>query len=247
MRARTRDIGFRSYLGTIRGTFAKADDKLKMQTVQITGIWGEKIKDIEHWHPYGFSTVPNDPEEKGKKAAELLVSNVMGSRDHPVVTSIADRRYRPQELEKGEVALHDQQHQRLHLTKDGVDIATPKKSVSRTIKKGSGTQEKGASTKQTRQQEKSKTSITQDPSDGSIVISSNNDEGVSQASITLKADGSILLKGKVITQEAETETVTKAPSVYLGDKAGAKLVHRKDDLDSDGDAAVGSATRVFAL
>lgn len=247
MRARARDIGFRSYLGTIRGTFAKADDKQKMQTVQYTGLFGEKIKDMEHFHQYGFTSVPNDPEKKGKEAAELLVSNIMGSRDHPVVTSVADRRYRPQEFEKGEVALHDQQHQRLHLTKDGIDAATPKKNVSRTVKKGSGVQEKGASTKDTRQQEKSKTSITQDPSDGSIVLSSNNDSGVSQASITIKADGSILLKGKVITQEAETETVTKAPAVYLGDKTGAKEVHRKGDVDSGGDLAVGAATKVFAV
>lgn len=247
MRARTRDIGFRSYLGTIRGTFAKADDKQKMQTVQLTGVWGENIKDVERFHNYGFTSVANDPEEKGKKAAELIISNIMGSRDHPVVTVIADRRYRPQEFEKGEVALHDHQHQRLHLTKDGIDAATPKKNVIRTVKKGSGVEEKGASTKDTRQKEKSKTSITQDPSDGSIVISANNDQGVSQASITLKADGSILLKGKIITQEAETETVTKAPSVYLGDKTGAKLVHRKDDVDSGGDLAVGSASKVYAV
>ncbi len=34
--------------------------------------------------------------------------------------------------------------------------------------------------------------------------------------------------------------------VHLGDEGG-KLVHRKDDVDSDGDAAVGSATKVYAV
>ncbi|ACL57416.1 phage baseplate assembly protein domain-containing protein [Methylobacterium nodulans] len=36
-------------------------------------------------------------------------------------------------------------------------------------------------------------------------------------------------------------------TVYLGGKSGAKLVHRKDDLDSDGDIAVGSASKVYAV
>lgn len=34
--------------------------------------------------------------------------------------------------------------------------------------------------------------------------------------------------------------------VHLGAEGG-KLVHRKDDVDSDGDAAVGSATKVYAV
>jgi phage gp45-like len=245
MRSRQRELGFREYLGTIRGSFAKADDKQMMQTVQITGTYGEQLKDIEHWHQYGFSSVPNDPEEEGKKAAEILSTNIAGSRDHPVVFAIADRRYRPQEFEKGEVALHDHQHQRLHLTKDGIDSATPKKNTMRTVKKGSQTQAKGASTKDTRQQEKSKTSISQDPDAGTIVFSANDDNGASQSSITLKSDGTVEIKGKKFSFDASEEHVIKSPSLYLGDKPGAKLVIRKDDVDSGGDTQIPTTSKVY--
>jgi phage baseplate assembly protein gpV len=41
-------------------------------------------------------------------------------------------------------------------------------------------------------------------------------------------------------------TIVFEGTVHLGGEGG-KLVHRKDDLDSDGDAAVGSASKVYAV
>ena len=49
--------------------------------------------------------------------------------------------------------------------------------------------------------------------------------------------GTITIKAAKIVLEGE---------VHLGG-AGGKLVHRKDDLDSDGDSAVGAATKVYAV
>lgn len=41
-------------------------------------------------------------------------------------------------------------------------------------------------------------------------------------------------------------TIVLEGTVHLGGEGG-QLVHRKGDMDSDGDAAVGSATKVYAL
>lgn len=63
--------------------------------------------------------------------------------------------------------------------------------------------------------------------------------------VTISGGGcSITMKSGVITLKA-SKIVTDGETHLGGD--GGKLVHRKDDLDSDGDAAVGSASKVFAL
>ena len=41
-------------------------------------------------------------------------------------------------------------------------------------------------------------------------------------------------------------TIVLEGDVHLGGEGG-QLVHRKGDVDSDGDAAVGSATKVYAI
>ena len=45
---------------------------------------------------------------------------------------------------------------------------------------------------------------------------------------------------------ASVKIVLEAPEVHLGAEGG-QLVHRKGDVDSAGDAAVGSATKVYAV
>lgn len=46
--------------------------------------------------------------------------------------------------------------------------------------------------------------------------------------------------------KASSKIILESPEVHLGAEGG-QLVHRKGDEDSDGDAAVGSATKVFAV
>lgn len=49
--------------------------------------------------------------------------------------------------------------------------------------------------------------------------------------------------GKIVLEAPE---IVLKGNVHLGDEGGA-LVHRKGDVDSDGDAAVGSASKVYAV
>lgn len=55
---------------------------------------------------------------------------------------------------------------------------------------------------------------------------------------------------KITTETFEvvaTDIVLNGTVALGGPKGSGKLVHRKDDVDSDGDAAVGSATKVTAV
>lgn len=55
--------------------------------------------------------------------------------------------------------------------------------------------------------------------------------------LTIQTSGTVRITAATIVLEGE---------VHLGGEGG-QLVHRKGDLDSDGDAADGSATKVFAV
>ncbi|GGC90267.1 phage baseplate assembly protein domain-containing protein [Chelatococcus reniformis] len=123
MRTDFDDLAGRSYSGVFRGTLVKASDNTKMQELEIRGRFGERITNVEHWHPYGSYSVPLAP--KDGKEAEVLVANLGGSADHPVVLGVADRRHRPTGLQPGETGLHDDQGQRVHIGRDGIVISAP--------------------------------------------------------------------------------------------------------------------------
>lgn len=71
----------------------------KLQSVQIQVRDGEVREHVEHFQPYGYSSVPHP-------GAEGISVAVGGSSDHQVVICIDDRRYRIKTLQNGEVALY---------------------------------------------------------------------------------------------------------------------------------------------
>lgn len=160
----------------VRGTIGGVDDKPKWQEVALELEDGHKPTKVEHAHPYGISFHPH-------KDAEVMAVALGGNRDHLVVLTTGDRRYRLTDLKEGEFAIHDDQGQKVHFLRDGVLVETGKP---------------------------------------------------------------VTVKGSDITLEATGKIVLKAPNVHLGDEGG-KLVHRKGDVDSDGDVAVGSAAKVWAV
>lgn len=85
-----------------------------VQVVQVEALKGEVIDQAEHLQAYGFASSP-------LPGAEAVLAAVGGSRNHPLVLVIADRRYRPA-LEAGEAILHDDQGQVVHITRDGIRI-----------------------------------------------------------------------------------------------------------------------------
>lgn len=96
-----------------RGTVVLANSAGKMQSLQVRLLSGEAKDGVEHFEPYGFTSAP-------LSGAEHVTFFFGGDRSHGVTVVVADRRYRLQGLQSGEVALHDDQGTRLVLKRGGV-------------------------------------------------------------------------------------------------------------------------------
>jgi phage baseplate assembly protein V len=100
-----------------RGELRAVHDDPKLQTVDVE-LWnGFKPTKVEHWHPYGIATHP-------KAGAEVIALALGGDIDHLVTIATADRRYR-MKVAGGEVALHDDQGQFVHLKRAGIVVKSP--------------------------------------------------------------------------------------------------------------------------
>lgn len=98
-----------------RGVVSAVNAALKMQVVQVQLLAGEGKDSVEHFEPYGYTAHP-------LSGAEAAVGFVEGDRSHGIALVVADRRYRLTGLEAGEVAIYDDQGQKVHLTRDGIVI-----------------------------------------------------------------------------------------------------------------------------
>lgn len=106
-----------------RGVVVLANSARKLQALQLRITAGEVKDDMEHLEPYGFTSCP-------KGDAEALVGFI-GDRSHGVVIMVADRRFRLQALEPGEVALYTDEGDRLHFKRDRtIEIETMTLKVS---------------------------------------------------------------------------------------------------------------------
>lgn len=95
-----------------RGTVAAVNASGKMQALQLRLLAGEVKDSMEHFEPFGFTSKP-------MPGAEALAAFLGGDRSHGVVLVVADRRYRLQTLQDGEVALHDAFGNHAHFKADG--------------------------------------------------------------------------------------------------------------------------------
>lgn len=102
----------------LRATVVMVNSANKMQSLQIKMRGDEAKENIEHFEPYGFTSKPH----AGSEAITLFFN---GDRSHGVAVVVADRRYRLQVLADGEVALHDDLGQKVHLKRDKILIETP--------------------------------------------------------------------------------------------------------------------------
>lgn len=107
-------------MSRVRGMVSRAvvslvNDALKMQGLQVTLMADQTADDAEHFQHYGFTSVP-------LAGSEGIALAVGGSTDHTVIINVDDRRYRLKGLPGGEVALYDDQGQKVHLTRSGIII-----------------------------------------------------------------------------------------------------------------------------
>ncbi|MBF6030839.1 phage baseplate assembly protein [Pseudomonas sp. P115] len=102
----------------VRGTVVLANSAKKMQALQMRLLAGEVKDNLEHFEPYGFTSRP-------LPGAEGITAFLGGDRSHGVVLVVADRRYRILAMEEGEVAVHTDEGDKIHLKRGRIiDIET---------------------------------------------------------------------------------------------------------------------------
>ncbi len=82
-----------------RAILAAVDNSEKTQKLQVVALYDETITGVERFQEYGLETRP-------KTDAEVLLAFINGNRDQGIALCVHDRRYRPQDLAEGEVALY---------------------------------------------------------------------------------------------------------------------------------------------
>jgi phage baseplate assembly protein V len=121
-----------------RGVVTSVDDSKKLQEMQCSSFADETLEGVEHFQPYGFTSVPL-PE------AEAVLIFPQGNRDHAVSVVVDDRRYRLKGLQGGEVALYTDEGDKIHIKRGGtieVSAATKVEIKSPAIELGSDSLEK---------------------------------------------------------------------------------------------------------
>ncbi len=105
-------------LTVARGVLHLVNDALKVQTMQVEFLSGEVRDNIERMQNYGMTSVP-------LAGMEPVAVFVGGDRSNGVVIAVGDRQYRLNSLRTGEVTLYDDLGQKVHLTREGINVESP--------------------------------------------------------------------------------------------------------------------------
>jgi len=101
-----------------RAVIEAVNDGAKVQVLGLTALKDEVLGGAERFQEYGFTSVPHP-------GAEAILLAVGGNRDHPIVVAVEDRRYRLTGLAGGEMAIHDDLGQKVHLKRNGIHGYSP--------------------------------------------------------------------------------------------------------------------------
>lgn len=99
-----------------RGRIGLVDDSGTIQLLQVRTGPDEIIDNLKRLSEYGFASNP-------LAGADAVVVFMAGDRSSGVVIATGDQRYRLH-LENGEVAIHDDLGQKVHLTRTGIVLKT---------------------------------------------------------------------------------------------------------------------------
>jgi phage gp45-like len=217
LRSNTLDAARRAFLGLVRGVFKGADDGKMLQEHSFDGMAGEKFSEVESFaHTYGVSFVPLPPDDK-----EVLVGFINGNRSHPVVLGVIDRRHRPQNWKPGEVGLHDDQAQKIHVGRGGITISGGDDNLVQGKDGGSG---------QGRKSRSKKLPITLTTGNSTLTIEKDKKTlAVGNASIVVQ-------DGKITATVGGMKIILSASRVDLGGEGGPAVV-----------TTAGPSSKVFAV
>lgn len=105
-----------------RAVLNLADDAKGIQVVQVSV---PETRTGERFQQYGFTSVPLD-------GAEAVVLFVGGSRDHPLVVAVDDRRHRLNGLQPGEVAIYTDEGDQVVIKRGGTIEAVASTEIKAT-------------------------------------------------------------------------------------------------------------------
>tara|TARA_R110002110_G_scaffold64634_8_gene178591 strand:+ start:2421 stop:2936 length:516 start_codon:yes stop_codon:yes gene_type:complete len=97
----------------VRGIVSAVQDDKALQTLSLDLLADESKDGVERFQDYGFTTHP-------PTGLEALVAFVGGNRSHGIVLAVGDRKFRLRNLASGEVALYDDQGQKVYIRRDGI-------------------------------------------------------------------------------------------------------------------------------
>ena len=101
----------------IRATVTGAKPETKLRELQTSFNKNSVQSDLEHLEPYGFTS---EPFVDGQTDALNLYFDE--ERNHGVVLTVADRRYRITNMQQGEVAIYDDKGRHIYLKRDGIEV-----------------------------------------------------------------------------------------------------------------------------
>lgn len=108
-----RDLSARVMMMFGRGVLRGVNDANGRQQLQVELLKGELRDDVEHMQNYGFTSHPT--------GGDVAAASVGGNREQVIVLVVDDRRYRIP-LEAGEVAMYDDQGNKIELLRDMVKV-----------------------------------------------------------------------------------------------------------------------------
>jgi len=108
-----RELGNRVMMMFGRGVLRGVNDSNGRQQVQVELLKNELRDGVEHMQNYGFTSHP--------KGGDVAVAFLGGNREQGIVLVVDDRRYRIP-LEAGEVAMYDDQGNKIELLRDMVKV-----------------------------------------------------------------------------------------------------------------------------
>lgn len=102
-----------------RGVITKVNAAPKVMLIQGEGLSDEGIQAAEYFQHYGFTSNPPD-------GAMFVCIPIGGKTAHGIVIATEHGSYRLKSLEKGELAIYDDQGQKVHIKRDRILIETTK-------------------------------------------------------------------------------------------------------------------------
>jgi phage gp45-like len=229
----SRESANRHTNGDSRATVQSVDDTQLMQQVNVRLFYDEQQNGIEHFEPYGFSSVMQPPSLLGSmlQAAEAFFAFLGGNRSHGVALTIGDRRFRLINKQPGEVALYDDQGQWIYLRRNGILVKVPPGNSFTVQVDGQGSSEGPGSGNGQDASQIPPTTTTLAITQNQIILSTQNEIALAAPTINVTAQQQLNLAAPTL--------VLDSPNILMGGASASRPVAAQGTTDNRGNTLTG--------